>query len=97
MAEIIIVEGESGTGKSTSLRNMPVEKSIILAASDKALPFRNGAAWIPRIKVLNDMIDIPAWLEKVDSPRKDGIIILGSDIRSFVIIDPSESGDGNLF
>lgn len=72
MAEIIIVEGESGTGKSTSLRNMPVEKSIILAASDKALPFRNGAAWIPRIKVLNDMIDIPAWLEKVDSPRKDG-------------------------
>jgi hypothetical protein len=72
MAELIIVEGESGTGKSTSLRNMPVEKSMILAASDKPLPFRNSAAWAPRIKVLGDMIEIPAWLEKINGPRKDG-------------------------
>lgn len=39
MGRLIIVEGRSGTGKSTSWRNMPPEKTVILTPNSKPLPF----------------------------------------------------------
>ena len=77
MAEIIIVEGESGAGKSTSLRNMPPEQSLILAATDKPLPFKGWKAWEDkkRIKVLADMNDIPGWLDKANTKGIKYVII----------------------
>lgn len=41
MAEIVIVLGESGSGKSTSLRNFEKDKVKILNVSGKKLPFKN--------------------------------------------------------
>lgn len=41
MAQIVIVMGESGSGKSASLRNFSPEEISILNATSKLLPFRN--------------------------------------------------------
>ena len=39
-AETIAIVGESGTGKSTSLRNLNPEETFIISATGKPLPFR---------------------------------------------------------
>ena len=41
-AETIAIVGESGTGKSTSLRNLNPETTFIISTTGKPLPFR---AW----------------------------------------------------
>lgn len=43
MAEPILIMGKSGTGKSTSLRNLPPEQTIILSPNAKSLPFPGSA------------------------------------------------------
>lgn len=40
MAELVFVIGRSGTGKSTSERNLDPEESVIINSDQKALPFR---------------------------------------------------------
>lgn len=40
MSESILILGESGTGKSTSIRNLNPEETFILNVIDKPLPFR---------------------------------------------------------
>lgn len=40
MADVIMVLGASGSGKSTSLRNVPPEKVSVISATGKRLPFR---------------------------------------------------------
>ena len=42
MAEIVMVLGESGSGKSTSLRNFEPGEVCVLNVAGKRLPFRNG-------------------------------------------------------
>ena len=41
MAVIVAVMGESGTGKSTSLRNFKQGEASVVNVSKKPLPFRN--------------------------------------------------------
>ena len=41
MAVIVAVMGESGTGKSTSLRNFQKGEASVINVSKKPLPFRN--------------------------------------------------------
>jgi dephospho-CoA kinase len=40
MAELVFVIGRSGTGKSTSIRNLNPEETVIINSDQKALPFR---------------------------------------------------------
>ena len=40
MAELVMVLGTSGTGKSTSLRNLNPEETFVIQAAKKALPFK---------------------------------------------------------
>lgn len=42
MAEIVMILGESGSGKSTSLRNFEPGEVCVLNVAGKRLPFRNG-------------------------------------------------------
>lgn len=45
----ILIMGGSGTGKSTSLRNLPAEETAIINVTNKAMPFRNKNG----IKIVN--------------------------------------------
>ena len=42
MPSIILCEGKSGTGKSTSLENLPPETTILFSPNGKPLPFRGS-------------------------------------------------------
>lgn len=42
MPSIILCEGKSGTGKSTSLENLPPETTVLLSPNGKPLPFRGS-------------------------------------------------------
>lgn len=39
--QLLLIAGESGTGKSTSLRNLPWDKTLYLRAEPKRLPFKH--------------------------------------------------------
>lgn len=43
MSNTILLLGDSGTGKSTSLRNLPPEQTFILSVIGKPLPFRGAS------------------------------------------------------
>ena len=45
----ILIMGGSGTGKSTSLRNLPADETAIINVTNKAMPFRNKNG----IKIVN--------------------------------------------
>jgi len=40
-----LIMGQSGSGKTTSLRNLDPEKSVIVQVIEKDLPFKNGKNW----------------------------------------------------
>ena len=41
MAVLVMIYGQSGTGKSTSLRNFTNDEVAVINVSGKPLPFRN--------------------------------------------------------
>ena len=50
-AETIAIVGESGTGKSTSLRNLNPEETFIISTTGKPLPFRGWKRKYAPIKI----------------------------------------------
>lgn len=42
MAEMLLYMAKSGTGKTSSLRNLPTEKTILITPNSKSLPFPGG-------------------------------------------------------
>lgn len=48
MAKLVMIIGESGTGKSTAMRNLDMAKSALISISGNPLPFRGGEAF-PKI------------------------------------------------
>lgn len=40
MAHLVFIVGESGTGKSSSLRNLNPEETVVINTDQKALPFK---------------------------------------------------------
>lgn len=73
MAEVIIIEGPSGTGKSTSLRNVDPKgtNSALIVPNSKPLPFRGGdALWGKRKILVNEMNGLAP---KIDALIKTGV------------------------
>lgn len=70
MATIVMIYGQSGTGKSTSLRNFSKDDVSIVNVSGKPLPFRGGNGW----KCLNSdkYPDILNFIQK--TPKKSIVI-----------------------
>ncbi len=73
MSIAILILGESGTGKSTSLRNMNPSETLLIQTISKPLPFRNKE-WRPiskdggNIVVSADHLQIIAAMEKTTRP-----------------------------
>lgn len=55
-AETIALVGESGTGKSTSLRNLNPEETFIISTTGKPLPFKGWKKKYTQIKISTDGI-----------------------------------------
>lgn len=99
MAEVIILLGQSGSGKSASLRNMPVNESIIISPNTKPLSFKGGdKKWGKRKILAETMNDIKPWLEKASKGTVKYVII--EDFSHYfhnMIMSPRfmAQGDGN--
>ena len=68
----VLILGESGTGKSTSLRNMDPENCLLIQVLKKPLPFR-GSGW--KRFVLNSWETIRKGIERAKSLGKSVVII----------------------
>lgn len=78
MAEVIIVEGPSGTGKSTSLRNVDpnARKAVLLVPNAKPLPFKGGdAKWGKKKIHIEDMNKISSLIDEMVSKGAKTIFI----------------------
>lgn len=68
MIKNVLIIGESGSGKSTSMRNLPMDKTIWLNTEKKSLPFK-GQSKLHTNVILKDpdeMIEGMEWIEKQD-------------------------------
>ena len=69
-ARNILVEGPSGTGKSTAWENIPSDKAFIITPNAKPLPFRGSAKKYntanKNILITNKLTDIPAVLLQIN-------------------------------
>ena len=96
MKHIILCSGESGTGKSVSLRNLPQEKVYYMGTEgDKELPFPNNI----KKKTITDPLQIPILIQKLeDSPFEIGVVdtlTFAMDMyESLYIYNSSNSRDG---
>lgn len=52
MAQKVLIMGESGTGKSTSLRNCDPATTAVINPVGKPLPFKNGLVLMAVLKEL---------------------------------------------
>lgn len=69
MSIAIMILGESGTGKSTSLRNLDPNKTALIQSVRKPLPFRS-AAWKPYVT------DDPVKIEKAMRGTARDVIVI---------------------
>ena len=82
MSILVMVYGQSGSGKTSSLRNFTNDEVAVISVSGKPLPFRSG------LKTLNPMdskkspyITIAEWLPEIKQPS---IVI---DDATYLLVD----------
>lgn len=75
MAKVVIVAGDTGTGKSTSIKTLNPEETVIINVLDKALPFKGSSKAYSlenkNIKSTPDFNEIISLLKKVG--EKEGV------------------------
>ena len=76
--KIFLVIGSSGSGKTSSLRNMPLEKTVLINTELKSmLPFR-GHARLKKHWLLNDIHKLMAGLTILEKDPDVEYIVLDS-------------------
>lgn len=79
MANVIIIVGDTGTGKSTAIRTLPPEKTAIINVLNKPLPFRGSSrmynAERNNIKSFSKSGDIVAALDKLKNSPFTNIVL----------------------
>lgn len=100
MSIATLIMGESGTGKSTSLRNLDPEQVLLIQAVKKPLPFRSGG-WTPATAEGGSVFvtDNSKWIVKAMQKTKKPIIVI--DDFQYVManefmrrVTDQESGNG---
>jgi hypothetical protein len=71
----IFICGPSGTGKSTSMRNLPPERTVILNTEQKALPFRKGVEFKLNVPINSLQLFKTALTKAIENPNVDIIVI----------------------
>tara|TARA_R110000751_G_scaffold26901_3_gene71519 strand:+ start:5278 stop:5958 length:681 start_codon:yes stop_codon:yes gene_type:complete len=71
----IFICGPSGTGKSTSMRNLPPERTVILNVEQKALPFRKGVEFKLNVPIDSIQLFKTALTKAIENPKIDIIVI----------------------
>lgn len=71
----IFICGPSGTGKSTSMRNLPPERTVILNTEQKALPFRKGVEFKLNVPIDSIQLFKTALTKAIENPKIDIIVI----------------------
>jgi energy-coupling factor transporter ATP-binding protein EcfA2 len=74
MAELVLVIGKSGCGKSTSLRNLPPEETCIFVPNSKTLPFPGAANMYKEgenLIVNSELDDIQGLVQHVNDNMKN--------------------------
>jgi len=69
MIRNLLLVGETGSGKSTSMRKLPLEKTIWLNTEKKSLPFKGQKKLLENVIVKDpdEMIDGMAWIEEQEN------------------------------
>ena len=76
MARAILVEGLSGTGKSTSWENIPFAQAMVINPNGKRLPFKGAnSKYVPldtqtgkgNVISINKLTEVPNWLKWINS------------------------------
>lgn len=78
MAEIILYEGKSGCGKSTSLRNLDPAKTVIISPNGKSLPFPKSGEYKKGVnRIITSELDlIQPTIDKINAmPHIDTVVI----------------------
>lgn len=81
MSIATLILGDSGGGKSTSLRNLDPQKTLLIQCIDKPLPFKSSD-WKVRCKSNDDGSVI-----KIDNPLKIEYVMKNSSREIFIIDD----------
>jgi len=98
MAEIILYLGESGVGKTTSLRHLDPKHTVIVSPNSKSLPFPGGdAAYVDGVNHIhtNKLTEVFGVLKHVNDSMPDVKVIVLDDFFHFIsarIFDPTFLG-----
>lgn len=79
MSTAVLILGESGTGKSTSLRNLDPAKTLLIQSIQKPLPFK-AKGWKARVSLKSEgniiQTDDPALIEKIMRTSPHQLVIV---------------------
>lgn len=87
MSIATLILGNSGSGKSTSLRNLDPEKTLLIQCINKPLPFR-ATGWKKRLSLKSDgniiQTSDPALIEKIMRQSPHEIVVI-DDYQSVMV------------
>jgi hypothetical protein len=90
MARMILLYGKSGAGKSTSLRNLPSDKTYVIKPNNKAMPFPGGSVRYKaegekkNVVMTKDVSKIPGLLKTIATKYPDKKYIVVEDFTHFL-------------
>jgi hypothetical protein len=95
MARAIFVGGKSGAGKSTSIRTLPREETLVINVNGKELPFKGGNKFITAKTDCYETIN--TLLQKVDKNKEQaGLRYVVIDDSQYLIVNQFMKNHSNL-